>query len=95
MLAMEHPEPDNLTDLREILLAADSEIPSSHVDKTRQRFLTLCNYLGTVKLLGISYRLPAVLNVVDLLKYWRMKYDPADDDDDDDISQASCSQTGS
>jgi hypothetical protein len=90
MLAIEQPERNILTDLLELLLAADTDIPSSHVDTTRQRFLTLCNQLGTVNLLGMSYPLLAVLNVDDLLKYWHMKYD-----DDDDSSQASCSQTGS
>jgi len=89
MLAMEQPERNILTDLREILLAADTDIPSSHVDTTRQCLLMLCNQLCTVNLLGMSYPLLAVLNVVDLLKYWHMKYDA------DDISQASCSQTGS
>ena len=91
MLAMKQPEFNILTDRREILLAADTDIHSSHVDTTRQRFLTLCNQLGTVNLLGMSYPLLAVLNFVDLLKYWHMKYDA----DDDDSSQASCSQTGS
>ena len=91
MVAIEQPERNNLTDLREILLAADTDIPSSHVDTIRQRFLTLCNQLDTVNILGMSYPLLEVLNVVDLLKYWHMKYDA---DDDDDSSQASCSHTG-
>jgi len=92
MLAIEHLERNILTHLPEILLAADTNIPSSHVDTTRQLFLTLCNQLGTVNLLWMSYPLLAVLNIVDLLKYSHMKYEA---DDDDDSSQASCSQTGS
>ena len=91
VLAMEQPEHNILADLREILLAADTDIPSSHVDTTRQRFVTLCNQLGTVNILGMSYPLLAVINVGDLLKYWHMKYDA----DDDVRSQASCSQTES
>ena len=35
-----------LTDLRLMLLAADMDIPSSHVDTTRQRYITLCNQLS-------------------------------------------------
>ena len=91
MLAVEQPERNILTDLREILLAAHTDIPSSHVDTTRQRFLTLGNQLGKVNLRGMSYPLLAVLNVVELLKYWHMKYDA----DDDDSSQTPCSQTES
>ena len=70
-----------------------ARIGSSHEwspDTTRQRFLTLCNQLGKVNLRGMSYPLLAVLNVVELLKYWHMKYDA----DDDDSSQTPCSQTG-
>jgi len=92
MLAMKQPERNILTDLREILLAADTDNSSSHVDTTRQSFLTLCNELGTLKLLVMSYPLLAVLNVVDLLKYWHMNYDA---DDDDESSRASRSQKGS
>jgi len=66
MMVMEQPERNILTDLREILLAADTDIPSSHVDTTIQRSLTLCNQLSTVNILAISYPLLAVLNVVDL-----------------------------
>jgi len=84
MLAMEKPERNILTDLREILLAADTDIPSSHVDTTKQRFLTLCNQLGKVNLLGMSYPLLAVLKFVELLKYWHMKYDA------DDSAQTPC-----
>ena len=69
ILATEQPERNILSDLREILPAMDTDIPSSHVDTTRQRFLTLCNQLGSVILLGISYPLLAVLNVVEQFKY--------------------------
>ena len=31
--------------------------------------------MGTIKLLGMSYPLLAVHNMVDLLKYWHMTYD--------------------
>ena len=51
------------------------DIPSTHVETTRQRYITLCNQLGKINLLGMSYSLLAILNVVDLLKYWHMKYD--------------------
>jgi len=77
MLTIEQLERNILTDLREILLAADADIPDSHVDTNTQRFLTLCNQLGAVKLLGMSYPLLAVLNFVELLKYWHIKYDAA------------------
>jgi len=69
------PERKILTDLQQILLAADMDIPSSDVDTTRQRYITLCNQLRKVNLLGMSYPLLAVLNVVDLLRHWHMKYD--------------------
>jgi len=89
MLAMCHPERNILKDLWQILLAADTDIPSSHVDRTRQRFLTLSNQLGKFNLFGMSYPLLAVLNFIQLLKYWHMKYA-----DHDDSSRASSSQTG-
>jgi len=88
ILAMEQPERNILTDLRKILLAAETDIPSSLVDTTRHRFLMLCNQLCKVNLLGMSYSLLAVLKDVELIKYWHMKYD------DCAISQASCSLTG-
>jgi len=69
MLAMRLPKRNILKDLRETLLAADKDIPSTHAATTRQRYNTLCNQLGKIKLLGMSYPLFAVLNVVDLLKY--------------------------
>jgi len=68
MLAMCQPERHFLNDLRQVLLAVDMDIPSSHVQTTRQRYITLCNQLVKVKLLGMSYLLLGVLNVVDLLK---------------------------
>jgi len=74
MLAMRLSERNILKALRQILLAADMDIPSTHVATTNQRYITLCNQLGTVKLLGMTYPLLAVLNVVDL-KYWHMTYD--------------------
>jgi hypothetical protein len=69
MLDMCQQERNILTDLRQILLAADMDIPSSHVDTIRQRYITLCNQLGKVNLLGMSYPLLAVLNVLDLLRH--------------------------
>jgi len=89
MLAMDQPERNILKDLREILLATDTTIPSTLVESSKQRFLTLCNQLSKVKLFGMSYPLLAVLNVVELLKYWHVKYTA-----DADSSQAPCSQTG-
>jgi len=82
------PERNILNDLRPILLAADMDIPSSVVETTRQRYITLCIQLGKFNLLRMCNPLPAVLNVVDLLKYWHMNYDA-------ECSQASSSQTGS
>jgi len=75
----------------DLFLAADTDIPSAHIYPTRQRFLTLCNQLCKVNLLGLSYPLLAVLNVFELLKYWLMNYDA----DDVDSSEVRCSQTGS
>ena len=88
-LAICQPERNILNDLRQIFLAVDMDIPTSHVETTKQRFITLCNTLRTVPLIGMSYPLLAVLNVVDVLKYWHMKYDA------DDSSEPSSSQTGS
>jgi len=51
------------------LVAADMDIPRSHLETTRQRYITLCNELDKVNLLGMSYPLLAVLNIVDFLKY--------------------------
>jgi len=90
MVAMDQPERNIFKDLREILLAADTTIPSTLVESTKQRFLTLCNQLSKVKLLGMTYPLLAVLKIVELLKNWHVKYAA-----DADSSQASCSQTGS
>ena len=67
MLVMCQPERNILNDLRQIVLAEDMDIPNSHVDTTKQRFITLCNTVRTVPLIGMSYPLQAVLNVVDLL----------------------------
>jgi len=75
MLAMRLPDRNILKDLRQILFAADSDIPSTHVETYKQRYNTLCNKLGTISLLGMSYPILAVLNVVDVLKYWHMAYD--------------------
>jgi len=68
MQAMDQPERNILKDLREILLAADTTIPSTLVESSKQRFLTLCNQLRKVNLFGMSYPLLAVLNVVELFK---------------------------
>jgi len=88
MLAMCQPKGNILNYLRQILLAANVDIPRSHLETTRQRYITLCNQLVKVNLLGMSHPLLAVLKVVDLLKYWHMKYDS-------ECLQASSSQTGS
>jgi len=66
MLDLCQQERNILTDLRQILLAADTDIPSSHVDTTRPRYITLCIQLDKVNLLRISYPMLAVLNVVNL-----------------------------
>jgi len=54
MLSMDQPEQDILKDLRRILLAADTTIPSTGVESAKQRFLTLCNTIGTVPLIAMS-----------------------------------------
>jgi len=82
-------ERDVLKNLRRILLAADTTIPSSHVETVKERSLTLCNTISTVPLIGMAYRLLAVLNFVELLRHWHMKYDA------NDSLQTSSSQTGS
>jgi len=89
MLAMRQTERKFLNDLRQILLATDMDIPSSHVETIKQSFIALYNTVRTGPLIGMSYPLLGVLNVVDLLKYWHMKYDA------DVSSQPSSSQTGS
>jgi len=89
IVAMWQPERDVLKDLQRILLATDTTIPSSHVKTVHERYNTLCNTISTVQLIGMAYPLLEVLNVVDLLRYWHMKYDA------DDSSQASSSRTGS
>jgi len=89
MLAICQPKRNIVNDLRQILLAADVDIKSSHVEMTKHVFITLCNTVRTDPLKGMSYPLLDVLNVVDLLKYWHMKYDA------DFSSQPSFSQTGS
>ena len=86
MLAMRLPERNILKDLRRILLAANEDTQSTHVGTPGQRYNMLCNKLGKITLLGMSYPLLAVLNVVDLLKYWHMTYDA-------DRSQASVSSS--
>jgi len=88
MLAMRVSEPNILKDLRQILLAADKDIPSTRLATTKQRYITLCNQLGTVKLLGMSYPLFAEFNVVNFLKYWHMTYEA-------DSSQATGSSSSS
>jgi len=75
MLPMRLLGRNSLKDLRQILLATDKDIPSTHVETTRQRYNAIYNQLGVVKLLGMSFRMLAVLNVVDLLKYRHMTYD--------------------
>jgi len=88
MLAIRLPERNILKDLRRIFLALDADIPSTRVETLKQRYITLCNQLRTIPLMGMSYAPLAVLNVVDLLKYWHMTYDA-------DSSQGSSSQTRS
>jgi len=75
MLAMRLPERNILKDLRRILLAANEDIPSKHVETPGQRYNNLCTQFGKITLLGMSNPLLAVLNVVHLLKYWHMTYD--------------------
>jgi len=75
MLAMRLYERNILKDIRHILLAADMDKPSRHVETSKQRYNTLCNQLRSITLLGTSYPMIAVLNVVDVLKYWQMTYD--------------------
>ena len=48
MLAMRLPERNILKDLRQILLAANSDIPIRHFEASKQRYNTLCNQLGTI-----------------------------------------------
>ena len=86
MLDMCQQECNILTNLRQILLAANMNIPSSHVHTTRQRYITLCIQLDKFNQLWMSYPLLAVLSVVDLLRHWHMKHDS-------ECSQASSSQT--
>jgi len=80
------PERNILKDLRHILLAAHMHIPSRHVEISEKRYNTLCNQLGTITLLRMFYPMLAVLNVVDVLKYWHMTYD------DDSTASGSSSQ---
>jgi len=70
MLAMDQPEREVLKDLRQILLAADTTIPSTRVESSKQSFLSRCNTIGSVPLIGMSYPLLDMLNVVDLLRSW-------------------------
>ena len=88
MLAMCEPERDVLKDLRQVLLAADTTIPSSHVATVNDCYIMLCNTLVTISSIGMAYPLLAAINVVDLLSYWHMKYNA-------ECSQASSSHTGS
>jgi len=64
MLAIDQPERKILKDIREIMLAAYTTFPSTFVESSKQRFLTLYNQLSKVNLFGMSYPLLAVLNVV-------------------------------
>jgi len=64
-----------LKNLRLILLAADTTIPSTYVEMVNERDIALCNTLGTVPLIGMSYPLLAVLKLIDLLRYSHMNYD--------------------
>jgi len=82
------PEQNILKELRRILLAADTDIRSTRVEKVKQRYIALCNQSGNILLIGISYPLLAVLNVLDRTKYWHMTYDA-------DISETTSSKTGS
>ena len=77
MLAMCLPETNILKHLRRILLSADTNIPSTFGETVKERYITLCNTLGTVPLIGMSYPLLAVLNVVDLLRYWHKSTTPS------------------
>jgi len=83
MLAMGQPEREVLKELRRILLAADTTKSSSHVQTVQERYITLCNTISKVPLIGMVFPLLAVLNVVDLLRSWHG------------ADEASFSQTGS
>jgi len=61
MLAMCLPVRNVLIDLSRILLAADTTIPSIYVETVNERYIALCNTIGTVPLTGMSYPLLAVL----------------------------------
>jgi len=89
MLAMRLPECNILKNLRQILFATDMDIPSTHVGTSEQRYNTLCKQLCTITLFRMYYPMLAVLNVVDLLKYWHMTFDA----DNSQASRSSSSQT--
>ena len=88
ILAMRLSEINILKYLGRILLAAHTDIPSTRVETVKQPYITLCNSLGTIPLIGMSYTLVAVLSVVEHSKYWHMTYEANN-------SQVSSSQTGS
>jgi len=73
MLGIRLTERNILKDLRQILLSTDKGIPSTHV-ATARRYNTLSKKLCKIKLLGMSYLLFAVINLVELRKYWYMSY---------------------
>jgi len=55
MLDMRLPERNILNDLRQIFLAANSDIPRIHVETYKQRYNKLCNQLDTITLLMMFY----------------------------------------
>jgi len=69
MLAVCLPERNILNYLRRILLTVDTSNPSTYVETFNERYITLCNTIGIVPLIGMSYSLLAVLNAVELLGY--------------------------
>ena len=73
-----HTREKHIEDLWQILLVANSDNPSRELVTSKQRYNTLCIQLGTISLLGMYYTILAVLNVVDVLKYWQMAYDEED-----------------
>jgi len=73
MLAMRVTKRNNLKNLRRILLAENEDISSTHMDTPGQCYNMLCTQLGKITLLGTSYPLIALLNVVELLKYWHTR----------------------
>jgi len=87
MLAMRLRERNFLKDLRRYLIAAETDIPTTRVEKGKQREITLCKQCGTLPSIGMSYPLLAVLNILEILKHLHMTCDALS-------SEAISSQTG-